>query len=235
MLASLEKSTGIEVVVVVVEQIEDEDCFNFAFNIFQKNKVGKKSTDNGLVITLSVKDRCVQFITGYGLEGDLPDALCYRIQQQQMNPYFKNEQWSEGMLNGVEKVCAVLDGTMEAEAYDDDFSDLPPIIIMFIIILVVSYLIQRHEKKCPNCNAHKLVLESSKRIKETSLYGKKIVTYRCENCGHLVQKTIKEYYGSSTGGGHYGGFGGGYHGGGGFRGGSFGGGRTGGGGAGSRF
>ena len=49
-LRQLEDSTGIEVVVVVVEQIADGDCFNFAFNIGEKNGVGKASRDNGLEI-----------------------------------------------------------------------------------------------------------------------------------------------------------------------------------------
>ena len=33
----------------------------------------------------------VQFATGYGLEGILPDAICKRIQNRYMLPYFKDK------------------------------------------------------------------------------------------------------------------------------------------------
>ena len=34
--------------------------------------------------------RCIQCYTGYGLEGDLPDAICKRIQTRDMIPYLKD-------------------------------------------------------------------------------------------------------------------------------------------------
>lgn len=40
----------------------------------------EKRKNNGLVILLVTDQRCIQFYTGYGLEGDLPDAICKRIQ-----------------------------------------------------------------------------------------------------------------------------------------------------------
>ena len=54
----------------------------------QETGVGQKERDNGLVILLSTDERCVQFATGYGLEGILPDAICKRIQNRYMLPYF---------------------------------------------------------------------------------------------------------------------------------------------------
>lgn len=117
MLANLEATTGIEVVVVAVEQIKDGDCFDFAFNIGQGQGVGKEKINNGLVIVLSTKDRCVQFATGYGLEEFLPDAICKRIQVQTMNSAFAEERWSDGMTAGVRRVCGVLSGTMDPESY----------------------------------------------------------------------------------------------------------------------
>ncbi len=236
LLAELEQSTGIEVVVVAVDKIEDGDCFNFAFNIGRKYGVGKKKSDNGLVIVLSKEDRCVQFATGYGLEAILPDAISYRIQSQQMNPHFSKGEWSEGMTAGIRYVCGILDGTMEAEYEDEyDLSDWPPILIMFLFILIISFIVSWHNNACPYCGKHKLVLIKTKELKSSSFFIERFLTYRCEHCGKLVIKKESESMSSSSGGyggGYHGGFGGGH---GGFSGGSFGGGSFGGGGAGSRF
>ncbi|MCQ2209527.1 MAG: TPM domain-containing protein [Paludibacteraceae bacterium] len=231
MLANLEATTGIEVLVVAVEQIADGDCYNFAFNIGQNNGVGKENKDNGLVIVLSTKDRCVQFVTGYGLEEFLPDAICYRIQNLKMNPFFKEQNWSAGMTIGVRSVCGILNGTMEAEYTSSDFSDFPSMIFI-IVLLVVTFWLDWRSKKCPVCGKHALVMTGSKITKITSSYKERENTLKCKNCGHIEIRTERESrVASSSRGGYYGGgFGGSSH-----SGGHFGGGHFGGGGAGSRF
>ena len=91
MLYRLEQQTGIETVVAVVPSIGEATCFDFCHELLNSWGVGKKGKDNGLVILLVTDQRCIQFYTGYGLEGVLPDAICKRIQTQAMIPYLKDE------------------------------------------------------------------------------------------------------------------------------------------------
>ena len=92
MLYALEQQTGIETVVAVLPTIGDADCYDFAFALGNKWGVGKSKNDNGLVVLLVTDQRCIQMVTGYGLEGHLPDAICKRIQLNDMIPYLKNNQ-----------------------------------------------------------------------------------------------------------------------------------------------
>ena len=108
-LFALEQKTGIQTVVVAVRQIEGGDCFDFAYQLGEKNGVGQKGKDNGLVILLVTEERCIQFATGYGLEGILPDAFCKRIQTRYMNPYLSKGDWDSGMVAGIQAVRQVLD------------------------------------------------------------------------------------------------------------------------------
>ncbi len=240
MLKQLETTTGIQVLVVAVEGIDGGDCFDFAYRLGEQNGVGEKGRDNGLVVLLSTEERCVQFATGYGLEGVLPDATCKRIQERYMLDYFRAGDWSGGMLAGVEVVCGTLDGSMEADEFDDD--DWLVGIIIFLAVFVIPVLVlllqQYHAKRCPACKKHKLQCVKVEELARVA--GKKVVkkTFRCGHCGHLVvrQQQIDddEYHhrgGPFIGGGLSGGLGGG----GGISGGSFGGGSFGGGGSGSRF
>ena len=87
-LYALEQKTGIQVLVVAVSGIEGGDCFDFAYRLGKENGVGQKERNNGLVILLSTEERCIQFATGYGLEGVLPDAICKRIQNRYMVNHF---------------------------------------------------------------------------------------------------------------------------------------------------
>lgn len=237
MLANLEATTGIEVVVVAVEQIKDGDCFDFAFNIGQGQGVGKKKNNNGLVIVLSTKDRCVEFVTGYGLEEFLPDAICKRIQVQSMNDAFAEERWSDGMTAGVRRVCGALTGTMDAELEEEDLMDYLPSLIFVIALIAFLMWMEHRKKKCPVCGKYTFNQTHSKVLKRSGSYIDRLITYECQTCGHKTSKKVHQYRESSYSGGYGGGYGGGFGGshGGGFSGGSFGGGSFGGGGAGSRF
>ena len=100
----LEDSTGIKTLVIVVEHIEGDDPYQFSMSVGNKYGIGSKDS-KGLVITLATLDRSYQILTGRGLEGDLPDAVCYRIAQNQMVPHLKNEAWGDAVVSAVQTVC----------------------------------------------------------------------------------------------------------------------------------
>ena len=241
-LYALEQKTGIQTLVVVVTGIEGSDCFEFAHQLGEKYGVGEKERDNGLVILLSTEERCIQFATGYGLEGVLPDAICKRIQNRYMVDHLAKDDWDTGMIEGIRAVNGYLDGSMEN--IGDDEEDLTPIFIFGTFILggigLVGYGVWR-SNRCPKCKKHKIQRIASRTLSRTNGYIVEETTYLCQNCGHTFtrksQSVDPNFRGPRGGGGTIfmggGGFGG--RGGGGFRGGSFGGGSFGGGGAGSRF
>ena len=103
LLNVVEDSLGIEVAVVAVNSIGDQDARMFATDLFKHWGLGQKSKDNGLLIQLVTEpsQRSVVFETGYGIEGVLPDAICYRLQQRYMMPDLKAGDYSAGMLKGV--------------------------------------------------------------------------------------------------------------------------------------
>lgn len=246
LLFALEQATGIQTVVVAVTGIEGGDCFEFAYQLGKQAGVGQKERDNGLVILLSTDERCVQFVTGYGLEGVLPDAICKRIQSLQMLPYFKDDNWDAGMVAGIRATCGYLDGSMENIGGDSEEEDVTIFMLVFFAlfggIIGLAFFANWWSKRCPACKKHKLKRISSRVLSVRNGRKTEEVIYQCTNCGHLVTKrhhSDDENYRGGSGpfvGGMGGGFFGGRHGGGGgFSGGSFGGGSFGGGGAGSRF
>lgn len=247
MLYRLERQTGIETVVAVVPSIGEADCFDFCHRLLNSWGVGKKGKDNGLIVLLVTDQRCIQFYTGYGLEGVLPDAVCKRIQTQFMIPYLKDERWSEGMTAGIRAVCATLDGSMENDGSSSGPSTevvISLIFFLFILFLItVAWTKRRLDSRCPRCKKPTLQRAGSRVLSFHNGVKTEEVTYICQHCGHVVKRVERHGSDSSRNrggdgwggpiifGGGFGGFGGG----GGFSGGGFGGGTGGGGGAGSRF
>ncbi len=259
-LNALEDSTGIEVAVVAVESIGDNDARMFATDLFQHWGIGKSADDNGLLIQLVTEpsQRSVVFETGYGLEGVLPDAVCYRLQQRYMVPDMRNGDFSSGMLKGV---IAVSDYLLSSDYERSQMiggtnatqEDLPfwPFFLLFlgvpigiVLIVLIGSWNKRRPRVCPRCG-HKTFRFVRQQTIQRATYtseGIAVDIYRCSNCGYTEEKrhTINRLKRDTAGpiiiGG--GGFGGGSRGGGfgGFGGGgSWGGGRSGGGGSISRF
>lgn len=241
-LGRLEKSTGIETAVVILPSIGENDIFDFSTSLFRKWGIGKKKSDNGLLILFVMDQHKVRFATGYGIEGTMTDAMSKRIQMQYTVPAFKRSDWNKGMVDGVRATAKVLDGSMKPEAADSD-TDTDDIlfsigIIVGIVLLVmfVSSIMQR----CPKCHKRSAMKQMGVEILRVSTGNgrrKRIrrTTYICQYCGHMMTKDedIDDNSGNAAASGFILGsmLGGGGRGGGGSFGGSFGGGSTGGGGS----
>lgn len=240
---TIEDSTGIQTLVAVVTDIDPNDCFEFAHQLGETVGVGRSGSDNGLVILLSTGERCVQFATGYGIEGILTDALCKRIQVRYMNPHFADDEWDEGMVAGAEALKDIL---LKGDYDDEDDTDkiavlagIITVIGMFLFVVGIVLFIDRKSRKCPKCGKIALKQVGISTISKQNGVKKELVTLKCSHCGFITSRNRTSYYstgGHGGGGSHMGGgFGGGRSFGGGSFGGSYGGGHFGGGGAGSRF
>lgn len=152
-LGRLEKSTGIETAVVMLPSIGENDIFDFSTSLFRKWGIGKKKSDNGLLILFVMDQHKVRFSTGYGIEGTMTDAMSKRIQMQYMVPAFKRSDWNKGMVDGVRATAKVLDGSMEPEAADSDTdtSDLLFSIGIIIGVILLAMSVSSIKQRCPKC------------------------------------------------------------------------------------
>lgn len=108
LMEGLDKEGTAYVAIVVLKTIGDKVPKEVAHEIFKLWQPGDAVKDNGLVVLLVEDQHRIEFETGYGLEGDLPDVICFRIQQQKMVPLFKQNDYDAGMIQGMEAVAAVL-------------------------------------------------------------------------------------------------------------------------------
>ena len=241
--ASLRERGLAQVAVVAVDDIAGGDTFSFAVELFRGWGVGSAKSNNGLGILLVKELREIRFVTGGGLEGILPDALCKRIQTIYMLPAFRAGDYSAGMVAGIEAAATILEGG-EVDLSGDSGDDLPAWMIFLIVfgfivgplgLVLVVYFV-RH--RCPQCHKFTLRQDSQRVLSVTQNYRLVEYTYVCSNCGAVVKRQAKNLRDDNFGGGAGGGtiIGGGFgrSSGGGF-GGGFGGGSFGGGGAGSKW
>lgn len=93
---------------VIVPSTGQLDVFSYAMQLAEKWQLGSAKLDNGLLMLVSVNDHRIQILTGYGLEGIIPDIVAHRIIQDHIAPYFKRAQYAQGLQAGITEIESIL-------------------------------------------------------------------------------------------------------------------------------
>ena len=115
-ILNLHKQGKAQIGVVIVPTTGQEDIFDFAMRVAEKWQLGSAKQDNGLLMAIAVNDRRIQILTGYGLEGVLPDIVVSRIIRNQITPYFKQAQYAQGIDAGLAEIERILNMDPEVAA-----------------------------------------------------------------------------------------------------------------------
>lgn len=94
--------------IVIVPSTGQEDIFQYGMRVAEEWKLGSAERDNGLLIVVALNDRRIQILTGYGLEGVLPDIINHQIIENQIKPQFKQQQYAQGLNDALTEIDRVL-------------------------------------------------------------------------------------------------------------------------------
>lgn len=94
--------------VVIVPTTQPESIFDYALRVAEQWRLGDVKRDDGLLVVLAAQDRRIQILTGYGLEGVLPDVVLSRIIREQITPEFRNSNYAAGLQAGLEQIDQIL-------------------------------------------------------------------------------------------------------------------------------
>lgn len=81
------------------------DDFTYAMRVAEAWGVGKRGDDTGVLMLIATDDRKIRVVTGYGLEGILPDGLVGAIQDEEMLPSFRAGRLDEGIWRGAAAIA----------------------------------------------------------------------------------------------------------------------------------
>ena len=89
LLEAHERGSGQQFAVLTVPSLEDDPIEDFSIRVVEAWKLGKKGKDDGLLLLVVPKDRKVRVEVGYGLEGDVTDAVSARVIREVIQPAFR--------------------------------------------------------------------------------------------------------------------------------------------------
>ena len=130
---------GIESVIVIVNKVQDADCFRVAQDIGNNYGVGSKETRRGLIIVVAYQQHKYFIATGKGLEADLTDAECNRIAEDYLKPAMKDNNPDKAMLNTVKVIHNKFDFGV-AELYKGQKQHDAEVFWTVVIVIVVIFI-----------------------------------------------------------------------------------------------
>ncbi len=121
-LSSFNRTTSNQVLVYIIPSLNGESLEDYSIRLAEKNKIGKKDKNNGVLVLIVKDDRKIRIEVGYGLEGALTDALCSKIIRNDITPQFKSGKYYEGIDKGIEAIISVTKGEYTADKNQNDLN-----------------------------------------------------------------------------------------------------------------
>ena len=110
-----ERATGNQVIVVTLPDLQGQAIEEYGYQLGRHWGIGQGSANNGVLLLIAKAERQVRIEVGYGLEGQLTDAVASNIIYQVIRPAFKKGQFSQGIQVGVQSIIEALGGTYETK------------------------------------------------------------------------------------------------------------------------
>lgn len=109
-LEGYERSTGHQLIVWIGTTTGDAPIEDWAARAFQSWKVGRKGLDDGIALFIMSADRRLRIEVGYGLEGQVPDALASRIINDVIVPRIQAGDGDGAVIAGTDALMRIIGG-----------------------------------------------------------------------------------------------------------------------------
>ena len=148
-LQNFSKETSNQICIVIVDDFGGTDASSYAIELGNKWAVGQKDFNNGIIILVKPTGgkghRKLFIAVGYGLEGAIPDLLTKRIRENDIEPYFAQGEFYNGLQAGVNSLMLAAKGeyhvTRGNSSNEENWIKSHPIIFIIFVILFVLFMI----------------------------------------------------------------------------------------------
>lgn len=150
-LEAFSDTTSNQIVVITTTTLDGEDIKSVGQRIGQAWGVGGKDYNNGVVILILCSEEEgneAAIMTGYGLEGALPDLFCKRILDDRMVPSFRDGDYYGGIDAALDVILPVAAGEYSFAQYkkSERTEDIIGVIIFLVLIIIVVVILVRNSK-----------------------------------------------------------------------------------------
>ena len=142
LLRAYEDSTSNQFVVATFPDAQGYPVEEFTIRLAEKWKVGHRGRDNGLLLTVFVKEHKIRIDVGYGLEDVIPDAIAFNIIRNVIRPRFRQGEYAGGIEAGLQALMQAAAGRYKplerpVGKSHPGFSTLAVLVFFLIVLLLM--------------------------------------------------------------------------------------------------
>jgi uncharacterized protein len=138
-LVAFEDSASTQIAVVMMNSTGGYDISDYAVRLAKKWGIGNKKYNNGILLLVALGDRAVTIQTGYGIEGAVPDAIAYRIIENDIKPAFRQGDYYKGVDDATSSLISYTKGEYKADPKQPNGKGSGS--VMFVIIIVIVLIV----------------------------------------------------------------------------------------------
>ena len=142
---------------VTLDSLQGHTIEDYGYQLGRYWGIGQKGKNTGAILIVAPHERKVRIEVGYGLEGQLTDAISRVIIENYITPQFRKGDFNAGVIAGTAAILrtlgddasAKLNSESEAEPIaqtTDENQGLVSPVIMLVLFLVVIFLIMRRNR-----------------------------------------------------------------------------------------
>lgn len=98
-LRAYEAETTIEIAIVTTASLDGHEIEDWSNNLFRGWGIGKRDTNNGLLVVIAPNERTYRIEVGFGLEGDMTDARAGDLGREHLPDAFRAGDYAGGIEN----------------------------------------------------------------------------------------------------------------------------------------
>lgn len=100
-IRELESDIGSQMALLTLDTLNGEKIEQYSLHYVEEMGLGRAKYNDGLLITISLKDRKARIEVGTGLEKILKDEIAARILREQLTPSFRNKKYYNGLKEAM--------------------------------------------------------------------------------------------------------------------------------------
>jgi uncharacterized protein len=145
-LEAFEQSSGIQLVVATVPTLDGNDIETYGVDLARTWQIGSKARNDGALLLVAKAEHKVRIEVGYGLEGDLTDAMSSYIISTRIVPQFRKGDFDAGVSAGVSGIIDVLGNPQQAQRTAQAAQSVAkrhahqvPVGIFWLIVMIIVF------------------------------------------------------------------------------------------------
>ena len=103
-LARYEHETFHQIAVLTIPSLRGESIESFSFRVANSWAIGHKDFNDGILVTLAMKERKIRIELGLGMEKFITNATAQSIIETSMVPAFRKNDYAGGLESGLKQL-----------------------------------------------------------------------------------------------------------------------------------